>query len=70
MENDEKKKKSTAPVTTETGGQDDLQRLSLEELNTLLNEVLEQEDYIKAASIRDEIKGRKKEKKTKKKINK
>jgi hypothetical protein len=59
MENDEKKKKSAAPVTTETGGQDDLQRLSLDELNTLLNEVLEQEDYIRAIAIRDEIKTRK-----------
>ena len=30
------------------------------ELETLLNEVLEQEDYIKAIAIRDEIKTRKK----------
>lgn len=60
MENDDKKKKATAPVTTETGGQDDLKSLSLEELNNLLNEVLEQEDYIKAISIRDEMKSRKK----------
>jgi bifunctional DNase/RNase len=59
MENDEKKKKSATPVTTETGGQDDLQRLSLDELNTLLSEVLEQEDYIRAIAIRDEIKTRK-----------
>ena len=59
MENDEKKKKSAAPITTETGGHDDLHRMSLEELHTLLNEVLEQEDYIKAIAIRDEIKTRK-----------
>ena len=32
--------------------------MSLEELNTLLNEVLEHEDYIKAIAIRDEIKSR------------
>ncbi|MDE3212341.1 MAG: UvrB/UvrC motif-containing protein, partial [Bacteroidota bacterium] len=38
---------------------DDLKNLSLAELEHLLNEVLEQEDYIKAASIRDEIKARK-----------
>ena len=38
---------------------DDLKKLSIAELENLLNEVLEQEDYIKAASIRDEIKGRK-----------
>jgi bifunctional DNase/RNase len=58
MENDEKKKSSTAPVTTETGGKDDLKAMSLEELDTLLGEVLEQEDYIRAIAIRDEIKSR------------
>ena len=52
-------KKSTAPVTTETGGQDELSKLSIEELHALLNEVLEQEDYIRAIAIRDEIKLRK-----------
>ncbi len=40
----------------------DLKALSLEELNTLLNDVLEHEDYIKAISIRDEINNRKKKK--------
>ena len=57
---DEGKKKKTTTVTTETGGSDDLKSLSLEELNKLLSEVLEQEDYIRAIAIRDEIKGRKK----------
>lgn len=42
------------------GGKDDLKALSLEDLNTLLNEVLEQEDYIRAIAIRDEINSRKK----------
>jgi bifunctional DNase/RNase len=37
----------------------DLKKLTLEELHELLNEVLEQEDYIRAISIRDEIKTRK-----------
>jgi bifunctional DNase/RNase len=60
MENDEKKKKTNTPVTTETGGHDDLKALSVQELNTLLNEVLEQEDYIKAIAIRDELNTRKK----------
>ena len=60
MENDEKKKKASTPVTTETGGSDDLKALSVQELNTLLNEVLEQEDYIKAIAIRDELNNRKK----------
>ena len=57
------KKKRTSTVTTEErsgGGKDDLKSLSVEELNTLLNEVLEQEDYIRAIAIRDEINARKK----------
>ena len=58
MENDEKKKAANAPVTSETGGKDDLKAMSLEELDTLLGEVLEQEDYIRAIAIRDEIKSR------------
>lgn len=40
-------------------GEDDLKKLNLEELNTLLQEVLEQEDYIRAIAIRDEINSRK-----------
>lgn len=42
----------------EVGTADDLSKMNLEELNTLLNEVLDQEDYIRAISIRDEIKKR------------
>jgi bifunctional DNase/RNase len=57
-----KKKKATAlgdePEPTNTGNREDLSNMSVEELNTLLNEVLEQEDYIKAISIRDELKKR------------
>jgi uncharacterized protein len=55
-----KKKQPKESVTTEVGGHDDLKSLSLEDLNTLLNEVLEQEDYIRAIKIRDEINSRKK----------
>lgn len=58
MEDDGKKKKAAAPKAADLGSRDDLKSLSLEELNTMLNEVLEQEDYIKAISIRDEIKSR------------
>lgn len=58
MEDDEKKKTSS-PVTSETGGSDDLKSLSLEELEGLLTEVLDHEDYIRAIAIRDEIKSRK-----------
>ncbi|MEN9883508.1 MAG: hypothetical protein RLZZ420_725, partial [Bacteroidota bacterium] len=39
---------------------EDLKKMSLEDLNSLLNEVLEQEDYIRAIAIRDEINTRKK----------
>ncbi len=59
MEDDNKKSPSeTSTVTSETGGREDLKALSLEELNKLLTEVLEHEDYIKAIAIRDEIKSR------------
>jgi len=57
------KKKKTSTVTSHEehgGGKDDLKSLSLEDLNTLLNEVLEQEDYIRAIAIRDEINSRSK----------
>ncbi len=37
---------------------DSLAEMSVEELNTMLSDVLEQEDYIKAISIRDELKAR------------
>ncbi|MGN6601027.1 MAG: bifunctional nuclease family protein [Ginsengibacter sp.] len=57
MEEDDKKKKVVVSHADEGG--DDLQKLSLSELESLLNEVLEHEDYIKAASIRDEINRRK-----------
>jgi uncharacterized protein len=47
-------------TVSSTGGKDDLKSMTLEDLNTLLNEVLEQEDYIRAIAIRDEINSRKK----------
>lgn len=45
----------SAPVSTNK----DLKSLNLDELNTLLHQVLEQEDYVRAISIRDEINSRK-----------
>ena len=57
MEEDDKKKKVVVSHTDSSS--DDLKKLSIAELENLLTEVLEQEDYIKAASIRDEIKLRK-----------
>ncbi|MFL9482708.1 bifunctional nuclease family protein [Chitinophagaceae bacterium LWZ2-11] len=64
MEDTDSKKKKTEAVgvgVEEIGGgeRENLSKMSLEELNTLLNEVLEQEDYIRAIAIRDEINKRK-----------
>jgi bifunctional DNase/RNase len=49
--------KPTAAVAT---GHEDLKQMDLEELDKLLHEVLENEDYIRAIAIRDEINSRKK----------
>jgi bifunctional DNase/RNase len=43
----------------EPTGKEDLKNMTLDELNTLLNDVLEKEDYIRAIAIRDEINSRK-----------
>lgn len=56
-EDDDSKKKVL--VSQSDSENEDLKKLSIAELETLLSEVLEHEDYIKAASIRDEIKRRK-----------
>lgn len=53
-----KKSKSPTPVAKEPTGSEDLASLSLDELNSLLSQVLESEDYIRAIKIRDEIKSR------------
>jgi uncharacterized protein len=59
MEDTGKKKKTTVQQLEESGGNEDLKALGVEELTTLLNDVLEQEDYIRAIAIRDEINSRK-----------
>ena len=60
MEDTNKKKKSDIPVEeVSSATREELSKLSLEELQTLLNEVLDQEDYIRAIAIRDEINKRK-----------
>lgn len=46
-------------VTHDESTASDLQSMSIKELEDLLAEVLEHEDYIRAASIRDEINSRK-----------
>ena len=53
-----------ATPVNEPAKMNDLSLLSLAELNTLLKEVLEQEDYIRAIDIRDEINKRTAQKKS------
>lgn len=50
----------TAMVTSSGSGDQNLKNMTDEELATLLDEVLEHEDYIRAIAIRDELKTRKK----------
>ena len=52
---------SDAPLSNNVS---ELSKLSINELNELLNEVLEQEDYIRAIDIRDEIAKRNEQKKS------
>ena len=60
MEDSNKKKSSDIPVEeVSEASREELSKMSLDELNTLLNDVLEQEDYIRAIAIRDEINKRK-----------
>ena len=59
MEDDGKKKKVQQVSSSEPAGGDDLKNMTMEELNALLSEVLDHEDYIRAIAIRDEIKTRK-----------
>ncbi|MBU3714456.1 MAG: hypothetical protein FGM46_05850 [Ferruginibacter sp.] len=45
-------------ITSSDGEKEDLKSMSTDDLNEFLNEVLENEDYIKAIAIRDELKRR------------
>lgn len=57
----EKRKVEAVGATAESSAAtEDLKNMSLEELQTLLNDVLESEDYMRAIAIRDEINNRKK----------
>jgi len=64
MEETTGKKKKSKEIkdirVEESTGTEDLKTMTLEDLNSLLNEVLENEDYIRAVAIRDEINNRKK----------
>lgn len=55
LANEKSEKMNMPTAVTKTSERSDLAKLSLAELNELLNEVLEQEDYIRAIDIRDEI---------------
>jgi bifunctional DNase/RNase len=60
-----KKKKGKQEVMVEQDsptGNEDLKTMTLADLNNLLNEVLDSEDYIRAIAIRDEINSRNKKK--------
>jgi protein-arginine kinase activator protein McsA len=52
----EKKSTTRAKVTSTN---DNMSKLSIADLQKMLEEVLDKEDYIKAAQIRDEINSRK-----------
>jgi bifunctional DNase/RNase len=54
-------RQTQVPVTSKpTQSDPDMKKMSLDELNKLLQTVLEQEDYVRAINIRDEINRRKK----------
>lgn len=60
MEDGGKKQKAEAVgVEDDSSNREDLSNMSLEELQNLLNDVLEHEDYIRAIAIRDEMNKRK-----------
>jgi hypothetical protein len=63
-EGGEKERISSPAENIEPNTSNNLASLSLSELNALLNEVLEQEDYIRAIDIRDEIAKRNEQKKS------
>ncbi|TDO25789.1 bifunctional nuclease family protein [Sediminibacterium goheungense] len=50
-----KQKAEAVGAEDNTAGREDLSSMSLEELQNLLNDVLEHEDYIRAIAIRDEM---------------
>lgn len=55
-----KRKAKGESETVTTKGGEDFSSMTLEKLEELLNQVVEQEDYIKAIAIRNEIEARKK----------
>jgi len=55
-------KPGKVPVSNRPVPETDMKSMNLDELNKLLQKVLEQEDYVRAINIRDEINSRKKNK--------
>ena len=55
-------KSTQIPVGTPVASDVDMKGMNLDELNQLLQKVLDQEDYVRAIHIRDEINSRKKKK--------
>lgn len=53
-------KAASVPLSNKSVPDVDMKGMNLDELNKLLQQVLEQEDYVRAISIRDEINNRKK----------
>ena len=53
------KKGEAVGIDTDAPGHEDLSGMNVEELQTLLHDVLEHEDYLRAIAIRDEINKRK-----------
>ena len=63
-EGGEKKINPDTSIVSDTTNENDLASMTIEALHELLNEVLEQEDYIRAIDIRDEIAKRNEQKKS------
>ncbi len=61
-EDEGKKVRSEGDIEETTPGDENLASMTEDELNTMLSEVLEHEDYMKAIAIRDELKRRGKKK--------
>jgi len=63
-ESGEINKPAKTNIANNQNNQNDLSNLSIDQLNDLLSEVLEQEDYLRAIDIRDEISKRNEHKKS------
>ncbi len=59
-ESQDQDKTTAQPASSSSDIGKDLKSMSLDELETLLEQVLEQEDYVRAINIRDEINNRRK----------